>query len=727
MEQKQRSVIAVVIAGANYFDQKQVLKGVIGEAHKHNYDVAVFSNIYNLYHTEKEQIVEQRIYELILSNEIDAVILVGDVFLEQSLKKNVADLLRKKTVPVVLVGGTVPEFDGIYQIQVNTSDSSDLEELTSHLIEVHGYTIIDMLTGYEGMESSDKRISGYKAALRKHGIEPDDNRVHYGDFWYNSGDRLAQRYISGELKLPQAIVCGNEFMAYGLLRTFADANVNVPQDVSVVAYEYSDTRMLYTPLLTCFQRNREELGRQAAKIIHSILSGDEIRKMSPPRGKLICGESCPCRRDDKRYIEELKFAVIQKDHDFWNIYDKLDEKLTECSSMEELVQAIGATQWMIRYVDNVFLCMNSEWYDDKAPETNEITCRSIIPWLDTTPFDSDRFRFSDIFNQESKPAAYYFSPLFFQTKLFGHVVLKYRRADGYDDIYRNWIKSVCNGLEFLRMKNDISYLTKCLSISETRDSLTGLLNENGLRQAFQGISSADDDVQLVVLRILLNKEKLGVAEQAEKATAIMGVAKVVELFCGKHDIAGHFAEKTFVCIKRVMAEPEAVADLLGCILTQNREYIDHAGIDSFACSATSCTGRSFSECYAECCAQNEEKIKELQLRKKRYNYEKLLDIRNLIYTEPEITLDCEIMKRVFFIKPDSMRIAFKKCFGVSLHHDCITARLARAKHYLAVTTLKTADIAENCGYLDNKYFMRQFHQHIGKTAIEYRKLMSVEK
>ena len=40
------------------------------------------------------------------------------------------------------------------------------------------------------MESSDKRISGYKAALRKHGIEPDDNRVHYGDFWYTSGENL---------------------------------------------------------------------------------------------------------------------------------------------------------------------------------------------------------------------------------------------------------------------------------------------------------------------------------------------------------------------------------------------------------------------------------------------------------------------------------------------------------------------------------------------------------
>ena len=103
---KLRSIIAVVIAGANYFDQKQVLKGVIAEAQKQNYDVAVFSNIYNLNHTEKELIGEQRIYELVLSEEIDAVVLVGDVFIEHSLKEIIAGLLRQKNVPVILLGGT---------------------------------------------------------------------------------------------------------------------------------------------------------------------------------------------------------------------------------------------------------------------------------------------------------------------------------------------------------------------------------------------------------------------------------------------------------------------------------------------------------------------------------------------------------------------------------------------------------------------------------------------
>ena len=724
---KLRSIIAVVIAGANYFDQKQVLKGVIAEAQKQNYDVAVFSNIYNLNHTEKELIGEQRIYELVLSEEIDAVVLVGDVFIEHSLKEIIAGLLRQKNVPVILLGESVDEFEGVYQLHVNTSDSADIEALTSHLIEEHGYSVIDLLTGFEGSPISEERAEGYRAALRHHGIEPVESRVHYGDFWYNSGDSLAERYISGELELPQAIVCGNEYMAYGLLRTFADAGIKVPRDVAIAAYEYSDTRTMYTPLLTCYQRNREELGRQAVSAIHEVLSGREPVPMPAPEGRLICGESCPCPRDDAKYIEELKFVVVQKERSFWNIYDKLDEKLTECLSMDELVAAIGETQWIIRYVDNVFLCLFSEWYDEKTAVSDEMICRSIMPWMDTAPFDSERFRFSDIFRLDAKPAAYYFSPLFFHTRLLGHIVLKYGRPDGYDDIFRNWVKSVSNGLEFLRMKNDISFLTKCQSISETRDTMTGLLNEKGLRQAYKSMTSPETDVKLVVLRILLNKEKLGVNEQSEKVAAIMGAAKAVELFCGTHDTAGRSSEKEFVCIKRSSGGCEETADLLSCTLIQNKKYFGYAGIDSFVCSAVDCSGMSFSEAYRACCGSNEEKLRELQKQKTRYNYAKLLEIRNIIYSKPEITLDQEELDRLFFIKRDSMRIAFKKCFGASFHHDCVSARLARAKYYLSATMMKMSDIAELCGYVDNKYFMRQFLQNSGKTASEYRKLMCIAK
>lgn len=79
-------------------------------------------------------------------------------------------------------------------------------------------------------------------------------------------------------------------------------------------------------------------------------------------------------------------------------------------------------------------------------------------------------------------AAYYCCPLFFSSKELGYVMLRFDHPDAFDPIFRNLLKAISNGLEFLRMKNDIRYLTECQNLSEQRDMLTGMYNETGLKK-----------------------------------------------------------------------------------------------------------------------------------------------------------------------------------------------------------------------------------------------------
>ena len=63
---------------------------------------------------------------------------------------------------------------------------------------------------------------------------------------------------------------------------------------------------------------------------------------------------------------------------------------------------------------------------------------------------------------------------------------------------------------------------------------------------------------------------------------------------------------------------------------------------------------------------------------------------------------------------------YKKMFGESFHQDVIRFRIDFAK-YLLLTTDKTLSmIAFECGYRDEKYFFRQFHQVTGITPSNYR-------
>ncbi|MBR2085815.1 MAG: helix-turn-helix transcriptional regulator, partial [Oscillospiraceae bacterium] len=69
-----------------------------------------------------------------------------------------------------------------------------------------------------------------------------------------------------------------------------------------------------------------------------------------------------------------------------------------------------------------------------------------------------------------------------------------------------------------------------------------------------------------------------------------------------------------------------------------------------------------------------------------------------------------------------LRTIYRQCYGVTLHDDCTSARIARAQYLLSVTVMSLNEISERCGYHDAKYLMRQFQQRTGMTAMQYRSL-----
>ena len=719
MVRKKRMILGVVTAEANSIEQRQIIKGIARFAQCVGVDTIVFSNNYNPNVREKELFCENRIYDLILSDELDGLIVISESFVSEELKKLIADLLSKKTIPTVIVGTHVAELNFPHCMFINTSDENDIMDLTDHLVEKHGFREIDIITGYDFIEASNLRVSGYRKSLEKHGIEYDEKRVHYGNYWMNSGEELAERYHSGELKLPQAIVCANDYMAYGLIDKFDELGIKVPEDVTVVGYEYVGDRFMHTPLLTTYKRNRETIGEDAANMVYSSIKEREFL-FAPPQGEIICGTSCTCGVDRILYTEELKSARAKKDYDNWNLFNPLDQKLTECRTLNEFTEICGTFHWQVRGIQSFYLCLYKKWNDTDAELSDILSCQSMVKWDDNTPFDMQKYNFSALLARNYEPAVYYFNPLFFNDRLFGYLVLKYHDPDTYDDIYRNWLKSVSNGLEFLRMKNDIQYLTQCQNLSDLRDTLTGMYNETGMRKAYHTIDISKNDSTLVMLRIGISTA--GFYELNGKIPAIMDAAEAVKQFCGSSDVCRRVNDNTFACIIQGDVEEELLENRLNSIMLQHNVYIEQYGLDSFVLAAVKCTEKSYTKMIGICSellAQRQCDQMEMRMRP---HYEDMLSIRNYIYSNPQDSFESEKLQKLYPYSAGHLREVYKKCFGVSIHKDCINARMAKATYCLMVTTLSMAEIAEQCGYVDSKYFLRQFLATVGVTPNQYRNM-----
>jgi LacI family transcriptional regulator len=68
----------------------------------------------------------------------------------------------------------------------------------------------------------------------------------------------------------------NDAMAFGALRAFADANIRVPEEVSVVGHDDIEVAMSFIPRLTTIQVPKYRLGLDSAHaLLELIESGQE--------------------------------------------------------------------------------------------------------------------------------------------------------------------------------------------------------------------------------------------------------------------------------------------------------------------------------------------------------------------------------------------------------------------------------------------------------------------
>lgn len=497
MKKSHRPVYGVIAASAADIEQKEILTGAIEKAQELDIDIAVISNIYNPNETSDILKTENKIYDLILSEEFDGFILISESFINTDLQKQITDTFSKReSVPIVAIGTPLPGFVLPDFKFINNSDEDDMEDITNHLIEVHGITDIDMLTGFENIEASHRRVDGYRRALEKHGIAYDEKKVYFGNFWLNSGKETARKYISGELPYPQALICANDYMAYGLLDEFMEQSVPVQEKMAVIGYEYVRERNCHTPLLTTYRRNRQYLGAEAVRLLNEKINEGEYGDFFPVKGTLIPGNTCACGANNEDVKRELNDVHIKQTYDFLSLFSQLEHRLTECHNISEFVQICRNFQFMIRDRESLYLCLYENWYENDIDSEN-MTCYNLI-WNEK-PFTFHKNKFSAVFSGSAAP--YYFCPLFFSDKELGYVVLKFDHPDTFDHIYRNWLKTVSNGLEFLQMKNDIRYLTECQNLSEQRDVLTGMYNESGIKNVF--ISAEKENLYFAAVRICL--------------------------------------------------------------------------------------------------------------------------------------------------------------------------------------------------------------------------------
>jgi LacI family transcriptional regulator len=194
-------------------------------------------------------------------------------------------------IPVVLVSGSP---DAPYADVVDADNRGGTLALVNHLIEQHGRTRMFYVAGPREAPDARERFSVFEETLAQRGMRM--TGTFEGRFAAVSGQLAAREILASPRgEAPDAVVCGNDQMAIGVIRELQAAGIRVPADVAVVGFDDIHLGSLVTPALTTVHQPMRLLGERAcALLLERIAEPGLPRRVERLPTKLVVRESCGC-------------------------------------------------------------------------------------------------------------------------------------------------------------------------------------------------------------------------------------------------------------------------------------------------------------------------------------------------------------------------------------------------------------------------------------------------
>ena len=194
----------------------------------------------------------------ILGMSLDGVIVTA-----HSVNDHLVDGLVASSLPTVLVGHRSADRTASY-VDIDNIAAADI--LTSHLVKI-GRKRIGHVTGARGTFSAEDRVTGYRNALQRAGLPPDELIVD-GDYTEEAGATGAMLLLDRAI---DAIFCANDLAARAALKVVREAGLRVPDDVAVAGFDDLDFAAHLHPPLTTVRQSIRGQGAEAAGSLLQLL------------------------------------------------------------------------------------------------------------------------------------------------------------------------------------------------------------------------------------------------------------------------------------------------------------------------------------------------------------------------------------------------------------------------------------------------------------------------
>ena len=263
---KPTRVIGVIVPQLTHFYFASILSGIEAEASSRGYCILVAGSNENYDR-------EVRICKTFNENKVCGVIVSQA---KNTTRYDHFKLLQDNGIPLVFYDRICT---GIDASRVVVDDYMGAYKAVTHLIET-GCRRIAFYGSAMTLEISKNRFNGYKDALLKNGIIPNESFIQFCDT-REQAEAMTPELLRHDV-IPDAFFAINDETAIGILYTVKRFGYRVPDDISICGFTNAPISLSCEPQLTTVEQRGSVIGEEAAHILIGTVEGsippDQIEK-----------------------------------------------------------------------------------------------------------------------------------------------------------------------------------------------------------------------------------------------------------------------------------------------------------------------------------------------------------------------------------------------------------------------------------------------------------------
>lgn len=510
--------IAVLGNGWAFEFSNSILEGIKKASDGIDTDVFYFT-CYRFHNPDKSiNTTGYRCFDFIDYTQFDGIILLSNLFEDDQALYKVSEKIKQLKIPAVSL---VRKIDGFSFIHVD--NFIGYYQLINHLIEKHNVKKLAFVGGIKNDVQSEERYNAYKKALAEHNLPEDEHFVVRNTDWsFKAGYEEGLKLFSDRNNFPDAVVCSNDVIAFGVIRAAYDYNLMIPKDVKIVGFDNLKMAERALPSLSTVNTNSEEMGIKAVELLFS--KDREIKDItinSEPVFRQTCG--CASELTHEQHLHSIKSLLVQDEEERFSTHLRHTEGIFINDDNFHMFWEGCQNFFVTRHEfegDNFAIMVkkdlvNSIIYDGYEYNDSVKNCdlQVLVNIKDGKKLKPSVIKTGELMPPELEAEGsniFLIIPLVYKENVYGYYIARNNLKLLFNKRGYTWAKNFANSIEKFREKTKYLMLSQKYLALSTTDTLTGIYNRAAIGLFGNDLyeTNRHSDLYTVIIFIDLNYLKV---------------------------------------------------------------------------------------------------------------------------------------------------------------------------------------------------------------------------